>query len=695
MKLTVTSPDYTSDKWAELPFEQRNDIRAILHAVQRGPERGNLKAWLKDTAAALGMKPGGFKAKYYALRNTGDWTVLIDRRTTPAAPIADTQQPRFTAYLLKLVESYQRKASPAFRELKRRWRVRDQKIPGYEEWPGWPEIPEGWSNRNLAELLQKEQDKARRRSIHVGTSSKTNPFLPTVLTTRVGLWPGAVIQFDDMRHNFHVTVGKKRELVLVNELGCADLFSADRFHWGAKPRRRRADGTREDLAGKDMRCFTAGMLHRFGYPPNGSMWMSELNTAKVEEAVAQMLYDATKGMIRVEYQPIEGKQAALNGFWPGTEGGNFRAKALLESTHNLMQNDLSAIPMQTGSFSSGLKGPVTTERMVAYIASILRDVAKHVPHRIDMLKLPAWDFHTQLLPFLTDYYHFGLNMRTEHELEGWEALQHVITEYTSVPGSGHFLSEGQFLGLPGVSQEVIREAARQSPKEWTRRRNLAPREVFNKRGQWLPVPQTVLCDIIGDDMAREVTARRGFMEFADEEVSMDPLIYKAQFINGPRKGQNIGHGEKVRMFIFPFDDSQAAIAVDAKGRFLGELPLYKRILPIDPSAFGSTAPYDSRPDVRSAELKAAAGEKHQRIAEILEPSRIHHAEEVQAARDLREHNRRIKDPNTPVTAEEIEGVRQEKRAERASAAASDLAEEAIANIPAHAEAVATDDGLDF
>jgi hypothetical protein len=693
MKLAIVSPDYSSDQWAEIPVRHRNEIRAVLDAIQTAPEKG-LTKWFNTTATALGMKTGGFKAKYYALRNTGDWTVLIDRRVAHAAPLSSTQNPRFIAYLLGLVESYGRKSAPAFKELRRRWRVRDQKIPGYEDWQGWPEQPEGWSSRNLADIVRKEQNKARLQSVRAGTSSKTNPFLPTVLTTRVGLWPGAVIQLDDMRHNFHVTVGRKRELVLVNELGASDLSSADRFHWGAKPRRKRADGTREDIAGKDMRCFVAGMFHRFGYAPQGTMLMSEHQTAKVEEAVARMLYDATKGMVRVEWQPIEGKQAALNGYWPGSEGGNFRAKALLESTHNLIQNDLAALPLQTGSFSSGIKGTVTTDRIVQYITAILRDVAKHVPHRLDLLRLPTWDFHTQLLPFLTDYYHFGLSMRTEHALEGWEALNRFVTEYTTVPGSGHYLSEQQFLKLPAPSQVAIREASQAAPKEWTRRRPLSPGEVFAQRGQWLPVPQTVLCDIIGQDMAREVTCRRGFLEFADEEVSLDPMIYKARYIAGPRKGQEIGHGEKVLMFIFPFDDSQAAIAVDAKGRYLGELPLYKRVMPINPDAFGSTAPYDSRPDIRSEELKTAAGEKHSRIADILEPARIHHAEAVQEARDLREHNRRVKDPKQAVTAEELVEALAAKRAARTSAAASDLAEEALANIPAHAEAAHKDD-LDF
>jgi hypothetical protein len=144
--------------------------------------------------------------------------------------------------------------------------------------------------------------------------------------------------------------------------------------------------------------------------------------------------------------------------------------------------------------------------------------------------------------------------------------------------------------------------------------------------------------MVGADLAREVTARRGFLEFSDQDISPDPLVYQARYVKGPRAGREIPHGEKVKMFVFPFDDSATAIVVDAQDRYLGELPLYKRILPIDREAFGSTAPFEQRPDIRSADLKRAAGEKHSRIADILEPGRIHHAETVRDARDLRDHN---------------------------------------------------------
>jgi hypothetical protein len=660
---TLVRPDYTSPQWEALNSELRAEVRCWLDAFATKPAKG-VTQWLKQVAESMGSTYPTARRKYDDLRRSNDWTVLIDQRkanANSAARIDGTASPAFRASLLEIVESYQRKNTPAFRELRRRWVARQKSIPGYEDWAGWPELPIGWTNRNLARIVKAETNAARMRSIRVGTSSKTNPFLPTVRTTRVGLWPGAVIQLDDVWHDNYVSLGTGRnmEIVRVIELGALDLFSAHRFHWGAKPRRKRENGTWETIGGKEMRLFLAGMLHSNGYSPRGSMFMSEHNTAKVSEDIARILYDASHGLIRVDYQPIEGKQAALNGFWSGTEGGNFRAKAHLESIHNLIHNDLAHLPGQTGSPSSGLKGPVTTDRIISYMERVLRDVLKKVPHRADLLKLRGagmpLDYHSQFIPYLVDYYQFGLAMRTDHDLEGWHELGHVISEYTTLPGSDQWLAPEQFLTLPEASRAIISQAANADPRKWIRRRNLSPLEVWNRRENFHQLPPVVLCDIIGRDLAREVTVDGQFVSFCDQDIAPDELIYTAKFVSGPNRGQRLHHGEKVLMFAMPFDE-RTALCIDAKGKFLGELPLYKKACPIDASAFGSTAPFEDRPSIRSQALKDAALEKHAAVAEIMQPSRILHADQVTEARDLREHNARVLS-GAPVTPEEIHQAR--------------------------------------
>ena len=250
-----------------------------------------------------------------------------------------------------------------------------------------------------------------------------------------------------------------------------------------------------------------------------------------------------------------------------------------------------------------------------------------------------------------DYYDFGLARRTDHELQDWETLGHVITEYTALPGSNAWMDEAQFLGLDPDSQIIIGSNARRDPARWTQRRKLSPLEVWNRRENFNHLKPSTLCEIIGMDLAREATAFRGFVEFSDQEISPDVLVFKARYCSGPNRGQEIPHGEKVLLFANPFDD-RTAMVMDAKGVYQGELAKSKSVLPIDPQAFGRSVPFEQRPEIRSQALKEAAGEKHARIADILEPDRINHREEVTEARDLREHNRRVIS-GAPVTPDEI------------------------------------------
>ena len=655
----LASIDYTSRTWEELPADHRAEIRLWMDTFRNAPRKG-ITTWLRQVAVLMGCGYSTARRKWDTVQASG-WTALIDNRKADSDEIRTdgTASPAFRGELVRLVEKNQRKSAPAIRVLRQRWLARKIAIPGYESWQGWPEMPVGWTTRNLNRIIAEETNRARLASVRIGTSSKTNPFLPTVHTTRVGLWPGAVVQFDDQWHDNFVTLGRKRESVRVLELGALDLLSGHRFHWGAKPRRKTVAGGFENIRTRDMRLFVAGMLRTYGHSSNGSMWMVEHGTAAISEDIEKLLYDATRGLIRIERQPIEGKQAALSGYWNGTEGGNFRAKACLESTHNRIRNDMAMLPGQTGKDSASR--PVTTDRILHYIGRIVADVLKKVPEREHLLRVPLWDFHTQLIPWLTDYYQFGLGSRTEHDLEGWERLGHVVTEYTTAPGCGQWLGEGEYLKLPEESQAIIGASARKDPAAWTRRRNLSPLEVWDRRTDFQHVQPSLICEMLTSELSREVTVRHGFAEFSDLELSPDELIYKARFISGPRARQEIPHGEKIEIFANPFDDATAFV-VDAKGRYQGQLALYKRILPIDADAFHAEQPWESRPDIRSQELKRAAGEKHESIAATLHPSRILHAEEVQAARTMREHNARLLDPDQPATPEEKAAARDQRRA---------------------------------
>lgn len=651
--MTLIQPEPDCPVFSDLTMQVREEVRQWLWAFREYGVAKPIGRSLERIATALGVSPKTARRKYDALRNSGwHWTALMDLRkgSLEAADEARTADREFRNYLATLAEKFQRKSRPAIRALHRAWAAR-QRIPGYEDLPGWPELPEGWSQRNLARLIKETSDARHLASIRISTTSKTRAgsLLPQVFTTRVGLWPGAVIQLDDMWHDNYVTIGRSPITTRVLELGALDLFSGCRFHWGAKPRMPKADGTgMEGLKEREMRFFVAAILWNYGFSKQGTVFMSERGTAVIGNDVAAILSDATQGLIDVRYQPIEGQQKALTGFWKGSEGGNFRAKAALESIHNLIHNELAFLDLQTGSPSSGLAAPVTTDIQLSYIARIVKSVAEKRPDRLGMLRLPGMDFHAKFLPFLADFYEHGLNGRTDHELEGWGRLGFHTTEYTALPGSGQWLTASQFLDLPLPSQAIIRSAVQQDPRSWSRPRALSPREVWKPAVPDLQrIAPHVVCDILSRDLAREQKVEGSYIRFKDLSISPDELIYESRVRTVHGAWRELPSGESYLCFANPFAPKQMFIC-DAKGALVGIAPLAKTITANDDAA-----------------IAIEAGHKHARTADILQPLRIRHEEAVRDAREMQEHNKRV-NSSASVTPEEIAEARSESGKKAAS-----------------------------
>lgn len=636
--MQLIHPDPDCDQFADCPLDLRREIQRWMQAFAQVDFTGGITGSLKRVSQMMGVSLATATRYYYNLKsNDGHWTALADGRRAKRIVHTGTgtQSREFRNFITALAENHHRNSKAAYRKFKTAWAAREN-IPGFEDFAGWPSVP--FSYRTFARIIQQETDKRRLRSIRISTSSKSGASLAQVLTTRVGLYPGAVYQFDDVWHDNYVTLGRDPVPKRVLELGVLDLFSGCRFHFGCKPRIKNADGNMENLKEREMRFFLAGVLWNYGTSPRGTRMMVEHGTAALREDVIAILHDSGLG-ISVDRQPIEGKQAALTGFWKGTEGGNFRAKAALESIHNLIHNDLAHLALQTGSHHSGIAAPVITERQLTYIKNIVQDVLKKVPHRAELLRLPSLDFHSQFLPFLRDYYDLGLNSRTDHELEGWEALGFLTTEYTPIPGSGQFLTSQDFLGLPEESQAIIRMASKQDPAKWSRRRKLSPMEVWNSgRGDLRRAPAPLICDILGKDLGREVTVKGSYIRFRDQDIAPDEMIYQARAIHLNGAQRELRDGEKFFAFANPFAPDTLFL-LDAHDRYLGHCMLETRVTATDRQA-----------------LIAAAGFKAQRNAEILQPLRNRHAEQVQDAQDLREHNRRVVD-GEPVTQEEIADAR--------------------------------------
>lgn len=638
----LSLPDPHCADYADLSLEARRKVRQWINAFNSADFSQGIGRALHAVAYAMtshGSKTSYVTArrKYDAIIATRHWTALADGRSAQRLNTEATANKEFRSFITALAERHQRNSKAAYRKFLTAWANKEQ-IPGFEDFPGYPKPP--FTYRTFARIIQKETDRRKLQSIRIGTTSKTNPNLAQVFGTRVGLYPGAVLQVDDVWHDHLVMVGTDPRPRRVIELGIMDLFSGCRPHWGCMPRLPEPDGKMRNLRGPEMRQFMAGWLWNFGSHPAGTRIMLEHGTAALPADIIALLSDSGLG-ISIDLQPIEGRQNALLNYWQGSQGGNFRAKASLESLHNLIHNDLSHLALQTGSPSSGLVGPHTTEVKAKWLEATIRAIAEKSPERLHLIrKMGALDFHSQFIPLIRDYYTFGLNSRTDHALEGWEKLGFIRTEYAAAPGSGHYLTNSEFLAMPREAQFAITEAAKHNPSAWTRRRKLSPMEVWNAGRQHLrPAPAPLICDLLGRDLAREVTVKGAYIRFRDKDISPDELIYeaRAQFLNGAQR--ELPAGEKYSAMVLPFSPKHLFL-LDARDRYVGHCELVQRVTSTDRPA-----------------LIAAAGQKAHRNAEIMEPLRVRHAEHTQQEAADKEWNKRLADPKAAVTPEEIHARR--------------------------------------
>lgn len=563
------------------------------------------------------------RRKYDDLRRAGgDWRALVNKAKAPQRDIG--LPPEFVQFWKGFAERNQRKCKPAYRALLNHWRNGGE-VPGYEG-SAIPrtEIPPGWTYQNL---MRHKPSKFELSTMRQG-SGYAKVHAPQVFSTRVGLWPASHIMFDDVMHdNFVLYRGRP---VRVIEIGCLDVLSGYRVGWGTKPRFERADGTMDGVKESLMRMLLASVLFSEGYDADrGTVLMAEHGAAAIREDIEKVLFDRTGGKIRVSRSGITGKHQSVAGFFQGRGGGNFRFKAALESSHNLIHNELGALAGQTG---------MDVERRPEELAGLLRyteDLAKAselLPaHRRALLRQPIFDYHSNFVPLLNDIYTV-INSRGEtpeifdHALEGWSELGFTSVEYRLSQSAAQWISQAEFERLPSNEQAAVAAFIRANPELYSRARNLSPREVWKRsRGSLTRIQPFVVSEILGRDMAREVRVSNGYMEVRDSEIQPEPMLFEARVIDTEGRESELRDGETYLVFINPFDTAQAFV----HGARLGHIGIarrQKRVSRLDVAA------------ITDAHARAA-----KREADLLKPLRQRHAALTRERTEMHKHNAGVLD----------------------------------------------------
>lgn len=562
---------YEDEDFAQLPKAERDRVikwGTVLHNKVMLGTGGKTKRYA-DAGYVMGVGATAVCSKLKMWEETGDWRVFVDKRHRNGDN-ADmgARSPRFMAWLLTFVEQHGRTVAAAWRNLEVLFCYSDEVIPGFEN-RRRGEIPAGVSLRGLQRLCKmhaKELKRARFGNMAVRD-------LP-VLTTRVGMLPGQLYEFDDVDHDNFVLWGGQQ--VRVKELGIIDYASGCRFHWGQIPAFKRVeDDKRQSLNRKMALMFLAYVLRYIGIHKDGAVLVMEHGTATLSKDKVALLEGWGGGMIKVRMGGIKGGEQKFLGGYRGRGHGNPMTKGAVEQSNRATHDWLSLLPGQTGT---DRKEPAVTYGLTMDVKKLIADEEKlRQLGRIDLaekLRMPILRF-VDFVEYLRVVYAL-INGRTDHQLEGWG--DKVAVEYEL---AGQWLPEQAFAKDPG--QLAMLKMLVSNGSANVRERKLSPTEVW-ERGEkdLVKIPLALYVDLIGDerDFGRRVRVDRGMITVRDQYINGgEPITYLAK-VKGVEGSRHLSDGDEYRVIMNPYATTEIVV-MDEDGSIMGVAPEWTRVTPLD------------------------------------------------------------------------------------------------------------------
>ena len=393
--------------WASLTMQQRREAGAwceicqrLLAAPNKGAEMARILAEYDGKIKGLSRSSAYRKLEAFRERGISGLAPMsaINRLVGEASSLPD----EFVQFWQSLCGKHQRqKARAAYRALFLEYLVPGRIIPGYGcDWRGiWsrehphlsvPAVcpyspvgqhPEGWSYRNL--LLHKP-DKDVWAGAAYGAQAMRS-LLPSIPHTRVGLEFGSLFVVDDVWHDHKVTFLGEKNAERPLELAMMECLTGRITSWGLTPVRRREDDSRIMLKESYMRYLLVDMLCRVGVSPRGVTILAEHGTAAIRGGLLEQINAEIKrltnidGFVKVETSSVYGKPL-IEGLYAERPRGNPRFKAMLESTWNLLHNELAMLPGQVGKDRDHAPADIAgRDKEMALLAPIANAIAKEMP----------------------------------------------------------------------------------------------------------------------------------------------------------------------------------------------------------------------------------------------------------------------------------------------------------------------------
>lgn len=573
-----------------------------------------------EAGGLRGYSPKNLRTLFTRFQKCPDWRELIDHalEQRPHQRLPDA----FVQHINERVDRNGRSVAMALKTIRRDWTL-GKSIPGYGTWKDWwqlnhpgrpvpriaPGHPPSWSMQTLRRHVDKS--KFRRAAATTGRTSAAM-HRPLVYTTRKGLYVGAYRMFDDVWHDLFVNTFAEKQAGRPLELFAHDLYSARKERYGIRVRTEGDTGKQQGLTGQMMRMLVAASYYLDGYSPRGTVNVAEHGTAAFSEDMERILYDASGGLITVDRSGMQGDAAHL-GQYNGRRTGNPRFKASLESSNNLLHNMEADLPGQTGP-SKELR-PEQLHGLLEYNDRLLKAMQQLSPERAALLQFPLLELN-QYMQVLADIYHW-METDTDHDLEAWIECGHVTQELHLL---GEWKSQSEVLALPDDQRQMVL-AMMQAGAVQTRPRKMSRLEVWQAgAGELIRVTGGTVCQLLGDDFAKERKVRSHQFVFEDRDVGPGEHRFSAIITDAEGRQSALTDGEIYKVFINPFADKQLFVQ-DAKGRFLGTCQRSEKF---------------TRGDVEA--LQRAMGEAAKIEAQLLAPLRERQTKAARAKLAMHRHN---------------------------------------------------------
>ena len=655
-----------------LPAEVRSDVCVMEKALGRIDESGNVleacRKLAREGGGQRGWSVSRLRSKYYLWVAAGrTWTSLVDWAKVPR----ERNMPR------QVVESlYKRYCENNQRSNKRAWHamLRDIRsgitIPGVGDWKalwklcypgetppsacpiGW--VPPGFTYRNLQRYAGATPYELA--STRIG-SKAAREYVPPVYSTRVGMQPGQVYQFDDMWHDIEVVMpGINRGLARPLEFSAVDYASTNKIAYGLRCQTERDDGTKKQLSEREMMWLVCHILTNVGYHKDGCVFVIEHGTATVRPEQREWITRMTDGRVTFRTSGILGA-AVHKGMFDGRGKGNFRAKALIESSHRLLHYESADLPAQTGG-NARVDRPEQLDGIEDYAECLVRAWQRLPEEKRRMLWMPAlsfWAYRDIIMEIYGRIY-----TREDHVCEGWEKNGCMVDEW-SLDGRGAWLPVSSIDRLP----EAMRPLALSACKEpgHVRSRRMSPVEVWQRgQSELIRLPPWAVIDLLGADCMHVCTVQdNGLIEFQDATLEVGTKFrFVAMCLTPSGSVTQLRPGQRVGVYALPYDFTKA-VAVNSDDRaVIGVLPAWSSVSPVNATQVGVMVEAQAR---MIAAADAPIKERHEAEAAVKASLMASNAELLAEVNPPRKPSSKSTSEETPDLLKVLPSTRREVKEE--------------------------------